>query len=89
MMKKLISLLVLVLFAASIMLIAGCGPKGTPKSVLDELSEAKAAAEACDAKTKDLEGKKMDLENQKSAKQAKIGALTKELEALKAEMKIK
>jgi len=86
MLRKLSSLLLLFAFAVSIAFIVGCGPKGSPQDVLDELEEAKAASEACEARVKDLQAQKMDLEREKAMKQSRLETLTKERDDLKAEL---
>ncbi|MFQ5905911.1 MAG: hypothetical protein ACE5JA_05005 [bacterium] len=86
MLRKLSSLLLLLAFAVSIAFIGGCGPKGAPQEVLDELEETKAASEACQTKLKDLEARKMDMEREKAMKQSRLETLTKERDDLKAEI---
>lgn len=86
MLQKLSSLVLLLVFAVSIVFVSGCGPKGTPQELLDELDELKAATEACEMNAKNLERNKADREREKAAKMAKLESLTEERDELKAEL---
>jgi septal ring factor EnvC (AmiA/AmiB activator) len=88
MLKKMSSLLLLLAFAVSIALIAGCGPKGAPQEMLDELEELKAATEACEAKVKANEARMKDMEAEIKMKESKIEMLTQERDELKAKLGI-
>ena len=86
MLKKMSSLVLLLAFAVSIAFITGCGPKGAPQELLDELEELKAATEACEAKVKDNESKMKDMEKEIQMKESRIETLTQERDELKAKL---
>jgi peptidoglycan hydrolase CwlO-like protein len=88
MLKKMSSLLLLLAFVVSIMLMTGCGPKGAPQEMLDELEELKSATEACEAKVKSNESKKMEMEKEIEMKESRIETLTQERDELKAKLGI-
>lgn len=88
MLRKLSSLVLVLAFAVSIVFVSGCGPKGTPQELLDELGELKAASEACDNNVLNLERQKADREREKATKEARLESLTEERDALKAELGI-
>lgn len=88
MLRKLSSLVLVVAFAVSILFVSGCGPKGTPQELLDELEELKAASEACEMNVKNLQRQKAEREREKATKQARLESLTEERDELKAELGI-
>ena len=88
MLRKLSSLVLVLAFAVSILFVSGCGPKGTPQELLDELEELKAASEACEMNVKNLQRQKAEREREKATKQARLESLTEERDELKAELGI-
>ena len=88
MLRKLSSLVLVVAFAVSILFVSGCGPKGTPQELLDELEELKAASEACEMNVKNLQRQTAEREREKATKQARLESLTEERDELKAELGI-
>jgi septal ring factor EnvC (AmiA/AmiB activator) len=87
-MLKMSSLLLLLAFVVSIVFIAGCGPKGAPQEMLDELEELKAATEACEAKVKENESRMKEMEAEITMKESRIEMLTQERDELKAKLGI-
>ncbi len=88
MLKKLSSLALVLAVAFMFLAIAGCGPKGAPQEMLDELEELKAATEACEAKLKTMDSSKTDLERQIDTKKSRVATLTEERDGLKAKLGI-
>jgi len=77
-------LLIFACFLTSTVFITGCAPKGAKPETLTELEEAQAACEAARERAKELELRRMDLEEERAAKEARLADLTKERDALKA-----
>jgi peptidoglycan hydrolase CwlO-like protein len=88
MLKKLSSLALVLAVAFMFLAISGCGPKGAPQEMLDELDELKAATEACEAKLKTMDSSKTDMEREIETKTSKVATLTEERDALKAKLGI-
>ncbi len=86
MLRKTGFLLILASFLASSALLIGCGAKGAKPETMSELEEAKAACEAARGTAKDLELRRMDLEEELAAKKAEVAELTAERDLLKSKM---
>ena len=83
MLRKMGLLLILASLCVSLLFTVGCAPKGTKTETMTELEEARAACESARATAKDLELRRMDLEEEKEAKEAELAKLIAERDALK------
>lgn len=80
-MKKLIVLWAVV----SIFLVFGCGPRGVSRETLNALSSAKTAAEAAEAKAKELEEERIKIEKEVAERETTVKNLEQEIETLRKE----
>lgn len=78
-MKKLLTFFMV----ASVLLLFGCGPKGASQETLSALNMRKQAAESAETKLKELEARRLKLEEKKVEKEARVDELRRELENLK------
>jgi peptidoglycan hydrolase CwlO-like protein len=73
--------------AVSLFLVAGCGPKGASSQTLMALSTGKRAAEAAEAKAKEVEKQRIELEAEIKEKEDMVKNLEQELESIRSGIK--
>ena len=78
-MRKIFPLIIL----SSFVMILGCGPKGASKKTMDELNEAKWAAESAEEKVESLKRERERAVDEKGDKEERAMELQEELDSLK------
>jgi len=65
-----------------VLLLFGCGPKGASQETMDHLTEAKIACESAEARAKNIEAQRINLEEELARKQATLKDLQKQLQEI-------
>ncbi len=86
MLGRLVYVLILAGFLASLLTMGGCGPRCACSKTMSELQEAEMAAESAETRVKELEMERMSLEDKVAAMESDISELQSEREALAEEL---